>query len=107
VRPPACSTFNSEDAVIVGNVACYGATSGEVYFSGVAAERFCVRNSGATAVRRATACTSVAIFHSVAMFPPHRRDNQSAQPDVVQFEFDACLPACRWWRAWATTAAST
>jgi len=42
--------FHSEDNVIVGNVCLYGATSGTVLIRGVAAERFCVRNSGATAV---------------------------------------------------------
>ncbi len=44
------ATFRSEENTIVGNVALYGATSGEAYFSGIAGERFCVRNSGATAV---------------------------------------------------------
>jgi hypothetical protein len=50
VRPPACATYSAEESMIVGNVACYGATSGEAFFRGVAAERFCVRNSGAVAV---------------------------------------------------------
>ncbi len=50
VYPPAASTFVAEENIIVGNVCLYGATSGEVYIRGVAAERFCVRNSGATAV---------------------------------------------------------
>ena len=44
------STFVPEENVIVGNVALYGATSGEAYIRGVAGERFCVRNSGADAV---------------------------------------------------------
>ena len=44
------STFRSEENTIIGNVAFYGATSGEAYISGIAGERFCVRNSGATAV---------------------------------------------------------
>jgi len=42
--------FKSEENVIVGNVCLYGATSGTAFFRGVGAERFCVRNSGATAV---------------------------------------------------------
>ncbi len=50
VKPPAGSTFAPEDNVIVGNVAFYGATGGSAYVSGVAGERFCVRNSGAAAV---------------------------------------------------------
>ena len=48
--PPKVSSFRSEDNIIVGNVCLYGATSGEAYFRGIAAERFCVRNSGAIAV---------------------------------------------------------
>jgi glutamate synthase (ferredoxin) len=50
VYPPRASTFRSEANIIVGNVAFYGATSGEGYVRGVAGERFCVRNSGATVV---------------------------------------------------------
>ncbi len=48
--PPKRSTFRSEENIIVGNVAFYGATSGEAYVRGVAGERFCVRNSGAHVV---------------------------------------------------------
>jgi glutamate synthase (ferredoxin) len=50
VSPPAAATFVAEENVIVGNVAFYGATSGEAYVRGVAGERFCVRNSGVHAV---------------------------------------------------------
>jgi glutamate synthase (ferredoxin) len=50
VYPPAGSTFAAEENIIIGNVAFYGATSGEAYIRGVAGERFCVRNSGVTAV---------------------------------------------------------
>jgi len=50
VYPPARSTFKAEENIIVGNVAFYGATGGEGYVRGVAGERFCVRNSGATVV---------------------------------------------------------
>jgi glutamate synthase (ferredoxin) len=50
VYPPKNSRFNAEENVIVGNVALYGATSGEIYISGLVGERFAVRNSGATAV---------------------------------------------------------
>lgn len=50
VYPPAESSFIAEENILVGNVVLYGATSGEAYFRGIAAERFCVRNSGATAV---------------------------------------------------------
>ncbi|HWK72766.1 MAG TPA: glutamate synthase-related protein, partial [Povalibacter sp.] len=48
--PPAGSPFKSWENIIVGNVALYGATSGEAYISGMGGERFCVRNSGAHAV---------------------------------------------------------
>ncbi|CAI8153088.1 MAG: Ferredoxin-dependent glutamate synthase 1 [Formosa sp. Hel3_A1_48] len=50
VRIPDESTIIPEDNIIIGNVALYGATSGAVYINGKAGERFCVRNSGATAV---------------------------------------------------------
>ena len=50
VRPPEAAPFEAADQVIAGNVICYGATSGQVNLRGVVGERFCVRNSGATAV---------------------------------------------------------
>ncbi len=50
VYPPTGSTFVAEDNIIIGNVALYGATKGEVYISGMAGERFGVRNSGVNAV---------------------------------------------------------
>ena len=50
VYPPAGSTFTPAENVITGNVNLYGATSGEAYISGMAGERFCVRNSGVNAV---------------------------------------------------------
>jgi glutamate synthase (ferredoxin) len=50
VYPPKASTFEAHENVIIGNVAFYGATSGEAYISGIAGERFCVRNSGVLAV---------------------------------------------------------
>jgi glutamate synthase (ferredoxin) len=51
--PPDVSTFIAAENVIAGNVALYGATSGEAYICGVAGERFCVRNSGVTAMAEA------------------------------------------------------
>ena len=50
IRPPEASRFAAEQNVIIGNVAFYGATSGEAYIRGIAGERFCVRNSGVRAV---------------------------------------------------------
>ncbi|KAK1275173.1 hypothetical protein QJS04_geneDACA011050 [Acorus gramineus] len=50
VYPPRGSQFDPKENIVIGNVALYGATSGEAYFNGMAAERFAVRNSGAKAV---------------------------------------------------------
>ena len=52
IVPPATAhpDFRSHENIIAGNVCLYGATSGRAFLRGVAAERFCVRNSGATAV---------------------------------------------------------
>jgi glutamate synthase (NADPH/NADH) large chain len=50
VRPPEASPFAAEEQIIAGNVILYGATAGEVFIRGQVGERFCVRNSGATAV---------------------------------------------------------
>ncbi|GAB4295900.1 MAG: glutamate synthase large subunit [Desulfuromonadia bacterium] len=50
VSPPESSRFRPEENIIIGNVALYGATSGHAFINGIAGERFCVRNSGATAV---------------------------------------------------------
>ena len=50
IYPDAKATFAAEENILLGNVALYGATSGEAFFRGVAGERFAVRNSGASAV---------------------------------------------------------
>ncbi len=50
VYPPTGITYKEDENIIIGNVAFYGATSGSAYINGVAGERFCVRNSGATTV---------------------------------------------------------
>ena len=50
VYPPKGSTFASKDNIIIGNVALYGATGGEIFVCGMAGERFAVRNSGVSAV---------------------------------------------------------
>ena len=50
IYPSEKATFTPEDNIIIGNVALYGATSGEVFIRGMAGERFAVRNSGATTV---------------------------------------------------------
>jgi len=63
IYPPKHATFVPEDNIIIGNVALYGATSGEVYIRGMAGERFCVRNSGVNTVVESVGdqgCASVA-----------------------------------------------
>lgn len=50
IAPSSSSSFKAEENIICGNVALYGATSGECYIDGIAGERFCVRNSGASVV---------------------------------------------------------
>ncbi|MDN3676551.1 glutamate synthase large subunit [Flavobacterium paronense] len=50
IKVPPTATFKPEENIIIGNVALYGAITGEAYINGMAGERFCVRNSGATAV---------------------------------------------------------
>lgn len=50
VYPPKKSSFIADQNILIGNVALYGATSGKVFINGIAGERFCVRNSGVTAV---------------------------------------------------------
>ena len=50
IYPPKNSSFVAEENIIVGNTVLYGATAGEAYFRGIASERFCVRNSGASTV---------------------------------------------------------
>ncbi len=50
VYPPADAAYRASDNIVIGNVALYGATEGKAFINGVAGERFCVRNSGATAV---------------------------------------------------------
>ncbi len=50
VRPPANAAYKADESIVVGNTVLYGAIEGECYFSGIAGERFAVRNSGAIAV---------------------------------------------------------
>jgi glutamate synthase (NADPH/NADH) large chain len=54
VAPEPEATFRAEEQIIAGNVIGYGATGGEMFLRGVVGERFCVRNSGATAVAEGT-----------------------------------------------------
>ena len=75
IVPPPGSTFVPEENVIAGNVAFYGATAGEAYIRGVAGERFCVRNSGASAVVEAIGdhgCEYMTGGHVVVLGPTGR-----------------------------------
>ena len=54
VYPPTGVSYKQDENIIIGNVSLYGATSGKAFINGVAGERFCVRNSGATAVVEGT-----------------------------------------------------
>ena len=58
-KVPETATFKADENIIVGNVALYGAVTGEAYINGIAGERFCVRNSGATAVVEGSEITVV------------------------------------------------
>src|SRR5690606_16133218 len=75
VFPPAGSTFVPEENIIIGNVALYGATAGEVYVRGMAGERFAVRNSGVDAVVEAVGdhgCEYMTGGHVVVLGPTGR-----------------------------------
>jgi glutamate synthase domain-containing protein 2/glutamate synthase domain-containing protein 1/glutamate synthase domain-containing protein 3 len=75
VRPPAKASFVPAENIIVGNVALYGATSGEAYFGGMAGERFAVRNSGVDTVVEAVGdhgCEYMTGGHVVVLGPTGR-----------------------------------
>jgi len=75
VFPPAGSTFVAAENVVIGNVAFYGATSGEAYINGVVGERFCVRNSGVVAVVEAVGdhgCEYMTGGHVIVLGPTGR-----------------------------------
>ena len=60
IYPPKDSRFKADENIIIGNVALYGATSGEAYINGIAGERFCVRNSGASMPSSKASATTAA-----------------------------------------------
>lgn len=68
VYPPQDCDFKADENIIIGNVALYGAISGEAYFSGVAAERFCVRNSGTGPWKL---CPHLCPLHSLLLYIEH------------------------------------
>jgi glutamate synthase domain-containing protein 2/glutamate synthase domain-containing protein 1/glutamate synthase domain-containing protein 3 len=91
VYPPQASTFVAEQNVIIGNVAFYGATSGDAYVRGAAGERFCVRNSGARAVVEAVgdhACEYMT-GGSVVVLGPTGRNFAAGMSGGIAYVIDA------------------
>ncbi len=99
VYPPKGSTFVPEENIIIGNVALYGAIAGELYARGIAAERFCVRNSGANAVVEGVgdhACEYMTGGYAVVLGPTGRNfgAGMSGGMAFVYDPHDQFLPNC-------------
>jgi glutamate synthase (NADPH/NADH) large chain len=119
VRPDRDATFVAEENVIVGNVVLYGATSGEAYIRGIAGERFCVRNSGATAVVEGVgdhACEYMTGGRAVVLGPTGRNfaagmsggiayvyDPTGTFPSLVNYEMVQLEPLDDQERTWLRT----
>lgn len=90
VYPDQTSTFKAEENIIIGNVAFYGATSGEAYIRGVAGERFCVRNSGVNAVVEAVGdhCCEYMTGGKVVVLGPSGRNFAAGMSGGVAFVYD-------------------
>jgi glutamate synthase (ferredoxin) len=90
VVPPRGSTFTPSENVIIGNVALYGATAGEAYIRGMAGERFCVRNSGATAVVQAVGdhCCEYMTGGTVVVLGPTGRNFAAGMSGGVAYVLD-------------------
>lgn len=90
VYPPKNSSFRPEENIIVGNVAFYGATSGEAYIRGMAGERFCVRNSGVHAVVEAVGDHGCEYMTGgrVAILGPTGRNFAAGMSGGVAYVFD-------------------
>ena len=91
VYPPKNSTFVPQDNIVVGNVAFYGATSGEAYIRGAAGERFCVRNSGIRAVVEAVGDHGCEYMTGgrVAVLGPTGRNFAAGMSGGVAWVYDA------------------
>ncbi|MCR4436513.1 MAG: glutamate synthase large subunit [Clostridiales bacterium] len=91
VFPPEGSTFKPEENIIIGNVAFYGATSGEAYINGVAGERFCVRNSGLKAVVEAVGDHGCEYMTGgrVVVLGPTGRNFAAGMSGGIAYVFDA------------------
>lgn len=99
VFPPKDATFVPEENIIIGNVALYGAIEGELYARGIAAERFCVRNSGARAVVEGVGdhgCEYMTGGHAVVLGPTGRNfaAGMSGGVAYVFDPHDQFLPNC-------------
>ncbi|MBJ6725020.1 glutamate synthase large subunit [Geomesophilobacter sediminis] len=90
VYPPKGSRFAAAENIITGNVAGYGATGGEIYVSGAAGERFCVRNSGATAVVEAAGdhCCEYMTGGTVLVLGPVGRNFAAGMSGGVAYVLD-------------------
>ena len=90
IYPPKKSTFTSEENIIIGNVAFYGATGGEAYVRGVAGERFCVRNSGVRAVVESVGdhCCEYMTGGRVAVLGPTGRNFAAGMSGGIAYVYD-------------------
>ena len=104
IFPPKTATFVPEENIIIGNVALYGATSGEAFIRGMAGERFCVRNSGASAVVEAVgdhACEYMT-GGTVVVLGPTGRNFAAGMSGGVAYVLDErmifrAVATARWW----------
>jgi glutamate synthase (NADPH/NADH) large chain len=90
VRPTNDFRGDAQDNIIVGNTVLYGAIEGEAYFSGVAGERFCVRNSGATAVIEGTGdhCCEYMTGGTVVVLGPTGRNFGAGMSGGIAYVYD-------------------
>ncbi len=113
VYPPKSATFCPEENILIGNVALYGAIQGEAYFRGQAAERFCVRNSGATAVIEGVGdhgCEYMTGGRAVILGPTGR-NFAAGMSGGIAYVYDpdeACWPTAIWkWSCWSESSPKT
>jgi glutamate synthase (NADPH/NADH) large chain len=90
VYPPEGSAFKANENIIIGNTVLYGATSGELYVSGVAGERFCVRNSGVNAVVEGTGdhCAEYMTGGRIIVLGPVGRNFAAGMSGGIAYVFD-------------------
>ena len=90
IRPPDGTTYDAAENVIVGNVVLYGATDGRAFFSGLAGERFAVRNSGAQAVVEGVGehCCEYMTGGRVVVLGPTGRNFAAGMSGGVAYVFD-------------------